>query len=105
MALNARAFHFAAFGGALQLTRGERRLAEPANKQLLIRLGAASLNYRDLLTQQDATSNRDGLLPLSDGAGAVAIGSASTSSLPGTRVRSRPRPWEPHSAAARPMGC
>ena len=38
-------------------------------------MSAASLNYRDLLTRQDVTTNRTGLIPLSDGAGTiVAVG-------------------------------
>jgi NADPH:quinone reductase-like Zn-dependent oxidoreductase len=70
--LNACSFHLAAVGGALQLTRGVRPVSEPAAGQVLIRIGAASLNHRDLLIQKDPTSNRDGLIPLSDGAGTVA---------------------------------
>lgn len=43
---------------------------------MLVRVGAASLNYRDLLVLRDTASNRDGLIPLSDGAGTVvAVGS------------------------------
>jgi NADPH:quinone reductase-like Zn-dependent oxidoreductase len=84
---NARSFHLAAVGSALQLTRGDRRIDEPAAEQVLIRLGAASLNYRDLLTLQDPASNRDGLVPLSDGAGTVvAIGSGVTRWRVGDRV-------------------
>ena len=85
--LNARSFHLAAVGGALQLTRGDHAVNEPAAGQVLIRVGAASLNYRDLLTLQDPTSNRDGLIPLSDGAGTVAaVGSGVTRWRVGDRV-------------------
>ncbi len=85
--LNARSYHLAATGAALQLTRGDRPLHAPAAGQVLIRLGAASLNYRDLLTLQDPASNRDGLIPLSDGAGTVeAIGPGVTRWRVGDRV-------------------
>lgn len=43
----------------------------PSATQVLLRMSAASLNYRDLLTQQDSTATNDGLVPLSDGAGTV----------------------------------
>ncbi len=67
-----RSLHLAAVGGALQLTRVNRPIDKPAAGQVLIRMGAASLNCRDLLTLQDPASNHDGLVPLSDGAGTVA---------------------------------
>ena len=87
MPLNVRSYHLAATGAASQLTRGDRPLHAPAAGQVLIRLGAASLNYRDLLTLQDAASNRDGLVPLSDGAGTVqAVGPGVTRWRVGDRV-------------------
>lgn len=47
--------------------------------QILIRVAAASLNYRDLLTRQMQGGNRANLTPLSDAAGTVvAVGSAVT---------------------------
>jgi len=82
-----RAFHLAASGGALHLTQRNRDVIQPAARQVLIRIGAASLNYRDLLTMQDTASNRDGLIPLSDGAGTVvAVGSGVTRWKAGDRV-------------------
>lgn len=87
MTSTSRAFHLAASGGAFNLTQGSRQVTEPAAQQVLIRIGAASLNYRDLLTQQDSASNRDGLIPLSDGAGTVvAVGSGVTRWQAGDRV-------------------
>jgi len=47
-------------------------VTEPDHHQVLIRLAPASLNYGDLLIQQDIVSNRAGLIPLSEGAGIVA---------------------------------
>lgn len=55
----------------LTLTQREREIPNLAASQILIRIKAASLNYRDLLTIGDADGNREGLVPLSDGAGEV----------------------------------
>jgi NADPH:quinone reductase-like Zn-dependent oxidoreductase len=50
-------------------------------------MAAASLNYRDLLNQQDTASTQDGLVPLSDGAGTVvAVGAGVTRWKVGDRV-------------------
>ncbi len=82
-----RAFHLAPVGGTFHLAQRSRTLAEPAAQQVLIRIGAVSLNYRDLLNFQDTTSNRDGLIPLSDGAGTViAVGEDVTRWSVGDRV-------------------
>lgn len=53
----------------LRRHRGEPGL--PGEGQVLIGMAAASLNYRDLLTLHDTTANREGVIPLSDGAGTV----------------------------------
>lgn len=47
-------------------------IPEPDHHQVLIRLASASLNYGDLIIQQDIVSNRAGLIPLSDGIRIVA---------------------------------
>lgn len=63
-------------GSELTLAQRESDLPTLAPDQVLIRIRAASLNYRDLLTIGDAEGNKDGLIPLSDGAGEVqAVGS------------------------------
>lgn len=58
-------------GSELALAQRESEMPTPAPNQVLIRMKAASLNYRDLLTIADAEGNKDGLVPLSDGAGEV----------------------------------
>lgn len=58
-------------GDSLTPVRGDSPVTQPAAGQVLVRIGAASLNYRDLLILRDPGANRDGLVPLSDGAGTV----------------------------------
>jgi NADPH:quinone reductase-like Zn-dependent oxidoreductase len=87
MTSTSRAFHLVAGSGAFHLTQRSRDITEPAAWQVLIRIGAAGLNYRDLLTLQDTASNREGLIPLSDGAGSVvAVGAGVTRWKAGDRV-------------------
>lgn len=71
MASSKRRYQLTQSGNALVLRQGSVPLAEPGPEQVLLRMHAASLNYRDLLTQQDTASTQDGLVPLSDGAGEV----------------------------------
>lgn len=52
------------------LVRGQAEPEDLGRTQVRIQIQAASLNYRDLLTLQDA-NNRPDLVPLSDGAGRV----------------------------------
>lgn len=66
-----RTLQLALSGDRFTLTHCARPDVAPARRQVLIRVGAASLNFRDLLILQDTTSNREGLVPLSDGAGTV----------------------------------
>ncbi len=87
MIANSRHFQLNKTANALQLVRGNRTVETPASDQVLIRVAAASLNYRDLLTLQDVNSTREGLIPLSDAAGTVvAVGSAVTRWKEGDRV-------------------
>lgn len=72
------------------LRRRERPVPEPGPGQVLVRLRAASLNYRDLTVATGEYSggpvDRD-LIPLSDGAGEVeATGDGVTQFEPGDRV-------------------
>jgi NADPH:quinone reductase-like Zn-dependent oxidoreductase len=68
---HSRHYQLAKQADSLQLRRADRPVIQPEPRQVLVQIGAASLNYRDLLTRQDANSNKDGLVPLSDGAGTV----------------------------------
>ena len=43
----------------------------PDGRQVVVRIEAASLNYRDLLILRGYLPARDGLIPLSDAAGTV----------------------------------
>jgi len=73
---------------ALELCETAR--PEPAAGQVLVRMRAASLNFRDLIVAQGAypgTSKDRGLIPLSDGAGeVVATGDGVSRWKPGDRV-------------------
>lgn len=74
-------------GSSLTLKQATKSVPELAPTQILIKVRAASLNFRDLLTMGDADGTRDGLTPLSDAAGVVAaIGSAVTKWAIGDRV-------------------
>lgn len=96
--------HYALVRAGSELTLAQRESDVPtlAPHQVLIRIKAASLNYRDLLTIGDAQGNKDGLIPLSDGAGEVqAIGSEVHGWAVGDRVSTAFFPtW--HSGAFSP---
>jgi NADPH:quinone reductase-like Zn-dependent oxidoreductase len=69
------------------LQASTRTIAALKPGQILIRVAAASLNYRDLLVRQMQSDNRANLTPLSDAAGTVvAVGSAVTQWREGDRV-------------------
>ena len=73
-----------------KLTLAERPMPEPGPGQAVVRLTAASLNYRDWLLVQGGYGRAAGalpLIPLSDGAGVVeAVGEGVTRVAPGDRV-------------------
>ncbi|EGW22636.1 NADPH:quinone reductase [Methylobacter tundripaludum SV96] len=71
MTINSRSYRFARSGGASNLVRCNNTMLSPGPREVLIRVSAASLNYRDLLTLQDINSNHEGLIPLSDCAGTI----------------------------------
>ncbi|MCV2369353.1 zinc-dependent alcohol dehydrogenase family protein [Roseateles oligotrophus] len=71
MTSSSRQFQLLNSGSALVLELKSVQIPTPSAGQVLLRMGAASLNYRDLLTQGDSASTKDGLVPLSDGAGTV----------------------------------
>jgi NADPH:quinone reductase-like Zn-dependent oxidoreductase len=82
-------------GEAFELAEIERPRPEPAAGQLLLKMTAASLNYRDLALFAGEYGNppRFPLVPLSDGAGeVVSIGEGVTRFRPGDRVIPAMRP-------------
>lgn len=74
--------------GVEALALVERPLPKPGPKQVLVKMRAMSLNYRDLLVVKGLYPNlRTPLVPLSDGAGEVVeIGDGTTRFKPGDRV-------------------
>ncbi|UPG71243.1 NAD(P)-dependent alcohol dehydrogenase [Roseomonas gilardii subsp. gilardii] len=77
--------------GAIEdLTLTEREVPRPGRRQVLVRMRAASLNYRDLLVatgRYGRAGVQPGLVPLSDGAGEVAaVGPDVTRVKEGDRV-------------------
>lgn len=83
-------FHLPHATGIDSLTQSDRDVPRPGRGQVLVRMRAASLNYRDLLMVQGKygrTPPKPGLIPLSDGAGEIAeIGSEVTRFKVGDRV-------------------
>lgn len=78
------------------LVEVERPRPEPAERQLLVRVRAASINYRDLaLVRGDyGTLEHLPIVPLSDGAGeVVSVGANVTRFRPGDRVIFQMRPY------------
>src|ERR1700754_3905888 len=75
--------------GAEGLTLVDRPVPQPGAGQVLVKLKAATINYRDLLTVKGGYGSRQKfpLVPLSDGAGVVdAVGAGVTRFKPGDRV-------------------
>jgi NADPH:quinone reductase-like Zn-dependent oxidoreductase len=77
-------------GGPENLAMVEREMTSPGPGQILVRLGAATLNYRDTLILKGGYGSRQkkfDLVPLSDGAGTVAaVGAGVTRFKSGDRV-------------------
>ena len=85
------AYEIVSGDGIDALNLAERRTPEPGPGEVLVRMRASSLNYRDLLTVSDPVSR--GLpmprIPNSDGAGEVlAVGDGVARFKPGDRVAS-----------------
>ena len=65
------------YGGSDGLKLVDRPLAEPGDRDVVVRIKAASLNYRDLVVLRGKYDRNpvEGRVPLSDGAGeVVAVG-------------------------------
>ncbi|MGJ4953826.1 zinc-dependent alcohol dehydrogenase family protein [Bradyrhizobium sp. HKCCYLS20291] len=76
-------------GGIDALALVDKPVRAPARGEVLVRLTAASLNYRDLLTVKGGYGSRQKfpLVPLSDGAGVVeTVGDGVAAFVPGDRV-------------------
>lgn len=76
MPANRRAYRLSPADGGHRLQRVEDGAPTPGPREVLVKIKAASLNYRDLLVLRGQLGPvREGLIPLSDGAGqVVAIG-------------------------------
>ena len=85
-----RAMIFETPDGPDALKVSERPVPEPGPGEVLVKIGAASLNYRDLLIARGGYRSRQkqaDLVPLSDGAGTVeAVGPGVGAFKPGDRV-------------------
>ncbi|CAL76626.1 Putative Alcohol dehydrogenase [Bradyrhizobium sp. ORS 278] len=76
-------------GGIDALALVDKPVPTPARGEVLVRIAAVSLNYRDLLTVKGGYGSRQKfpLVPLSDGAGVVeAVGEGVSTFAPGDRV-------------------
>ena len=74
-----RSYRYTRQANAWALMRNDGAVPTPGRGHVLVCIGAASLNYRDLLTLADPNPAQAGLIPLSDGAGTVAAVGADVS--------------------------
>jgi NADPH:quinone reductase-like Zn-dependent oxidoreductase len=84
-----RAFHIDRFEDLSGLTIREHEVPEPGPNEVLVRVRAAALNYRDLmiLNRTYPVPGHEGVIPLSDGAGeVVAVGDGVSRVAVGDRV-------------------
>jgi NADPH:quinone reductase-like Zn-dependent oxidoreductase len=84
-----KAYEIQSFGGSDGLRLVDRPVPEPAGHEVLVRVKAASLNFRDLIVLRGQYDRNPvpGRVPLSDGSGEVAaVGSAVTGIKVGDRV-------------------
>lgn len=89
MSQTMKAYHFESFGDAFAgLRLRDDPLPSPGAGQVVVRMRATSLNYRDLLAAAGQLPGvKPGLIPLSDGAGeVVAVGDGVSRVQPGDRV-------------------
>src|ERR1700693_3880903 len=69
-----RAYRIESFGSVDGVVRGSRDDPRPGTREILVRVRASSLNYRDLMVLKGGGRGQTkiGVVPLSDGAGEVA---------------------------------
>ena len=73
--------------GSAGLRCVDEELPQPAAGEVLVRLAAASINYRDLGILAGFYPSKPGVIPLSDGAGTVeAVGAGVRGYAPGDAV-------------------
>lgn len=74
-------------GQGFGLSRTEGSIPALGPQQVLIKVAAASLNYRDHLVRLNGSGSREGLIPLSDAAGTIAdVGPEVSAWKPGDRI-------------------
>ena len=86
-----QAYEIVSGDGIDALQRTDRTAPKPGHGEVLVRMRASALNYRDLMTVKDPISRKLPLprIPNSDGAGEVlAVGAGVTRFSPGDRVAS-----------------
>ena len=82
-----KAYQITEYGGPEGLTLADLPDPKPGPGQALVRVRAASLNYRDLILVKGGPNARPNAIPLSDGAGeVVAVGEGVTRVTVGDRV-------------------
>src|SRR5438270_13712803 len=84
-----RAYRIDSFGSVDGVVQGSRDDPRPGTREILVRVRATSLNYRDLMVLKGGGRGptRLGVIPLSDGAGEVAaIGDGVTRVKVGDRI-------------------
>ena len=84
-----KAYELQGPGGVDEMKLVEKPVPAPGPGEVLVKLKAATINYRDLLTVKGGYGSRQKfpLVPLSDAAGVVdSVGAGVTSFKPGDRV-------------------
>jgi NADPH:quinone reductase-like Zn-dependent oxidoreductase len=97
-----RAYRFDAFGGLDHLNPHEEPMPAPGNGEVLVRVHAVALNFRDIAipTARHPVPHQPGLIPTSDASGeVVAVGSGVDGFKPGDRVISTFHPRWPGGRA------
>ena len=83
-----KAYHIDRFGSVGGIVRRSSEDPRPGPKEILMRVCASSLNYRDLMVLKGGGRGptKIGVVPLSDGAGEVAASQRSAKELLGSKL-------------------